>query len=606
MKNNLIITILLDIIIICISWYLAYLLRFNFHIPFVHKEFLNISITFVVINQIIIFQLLKFYKSTWKYFSINDLLSLLGACAISSLIMIPLLIVVDINYYLPRSIIIINFILLVFFISSTRLLFRIFFENKQKLVKDKNAKRVLIIGTDSRSINISNELTKLTQWRVLGLFDLEKKLENKYIYGFKIFIKFSDVLTLVNTKKLEYLILASTDISNLNKNKLFNFCNKNKLKILSLPNIDNIFNDELDFKKIRTIEIEDILGRDEVNLKSPFVKNLLFNKTIFISGAGGSIGSEITKQVFKCKPKHIICFDLSEFSLYKLEQKYINSKKIKMSYFVGDIKNSSRLSFIFRKFSPSIVFHAAAYKHVPLLEKDNIVEALTNNVFGTFSLANISIKYNVYKFIHISTDKAVKPSNIMGASKKLAELICQSLHKKNKTFFSIVRFGNVLGSSGSVIPKFKEQIENGGPITVTHPEITRFFMSIPEAAKLVLHASSLSKGGDIFILDMGKPIKISDLAKDMINLSTNNPSKIKIKYTGLRPGEKLYEELLEENEKSLPTSNSKITIAKTPEVSKMLSKDIINWIKKVESMNDKQIKLQIKKWVKNYSDDYSL
>ena len=316
------------------------------------------------------------------------------------------------------------------------------------------------------------------------------------------------------------------------------------LELLTIPNFEDLSSGRLSVSQIKQVDVEDLLGRESVNLDNSGLKNLIQNDIVMISGAGGSIGSELTRQVLKFKPKIILCVDISEASLYQLEQSLLKSSSTNILFIVADIKNEKRIKDLFERFKPSIVFHAAAYKHVPLMETENVSEVLMNNSKGTHDLAKVCILYKVKKFILVSTDKAINPTNVMGASKRLAEIFCQNLQGNTLTEFVIVRFGNVLGSSGSVIPLFKKQIEKGGPVTVTHPEITRYFMSIPEASQLVLQAGMMGKGGDIFVLEMGKPIKILDLAKDMISLSGLHKDEIEINFIGLRQGEKLYEELL--------------------------------------------------------------
>ncbi len=343
------------------------------------------------------------------------------------------------------------------------------------------------------------------------------------------------------------------------------------------------------------------MRRDKVDLDNAGLKNLIQNKTIVISGAGGSIGSELCRQIISFNPKRLICLDISEIALYKIEQEFVNLNFSRGIYLVADIKNRDRLNEVFHQFKPEIIFHAAAYKHVPLMETHNVSEAIINNAIGTYHLAQIAKEFKVKKFILISTDKAVNPTNVMGASKHLAEIICRGLQLKSSTDFVITRFGNVLGSSGSVIPKFREQIASGGPLTVTHPKITRYFMSIPEAAQLVIQASLMGKGGQIYVLDMGEPIKIVDLAKDMIKLSGFDEDDIKIKFTGLRPGEKLYEELLSDTEVILPTNHPKLKIAAPENVTEKLVKDLIKWVLSTTTKPEVQIKKELKHWVKGYS-----
>jgi FlaA1/EpsC-like NDP-sugar epimerase len=330
--------------------------------------------------------------------------------------------------------------------------------------------------------------------------------------------------------------------------------------------------------------------------------NLIGNQVILVTGAGGSIGSELCRQIVKFNPKIVMCFDISEAALHQLEQDLdISSANINLIYLVGDVKNKKRIDNILSIYKPSLVFHAAAYKHVPLMEDHNVIEAFNNNVLGTYVLAKACQEAHVNKFIFISTDKAVNPTNVMGASKRMAEMICQGLQEKKGTKFLTVRFGNVLGSSGSVIPKFRDQIKAGGPITVTHPDVTRYFMSIPEASQLVMQAGLIGMGGEIFVLEMGEPIKIVDLAKDMIRLSGLQKDEIKIEFIGLRPGEKLYEELLADSEHTLPTPYDKLRIAQARNFNSNLLAQLISWINTIENYDEDRIKEELVSWVSDYS-----
>jgi FlaA1/EpsC-like NDP-sugar epimerase len=376
------------------------------------------------------------------------------------------------------------------------------------------------------------------------------------------------------------------------------------LEALIVPAIDDLISGRLNVSQIRRVDVEDLLGRDAVELDNSGLQHLIKDHMVLVSGAGGSIGSELCRQIIKFKPNHLICLDISEYALYQLEQE-LNSLElsIKIIYVVGDIKHAARLDKLFAQYKPKLVFHAAAYKHVPLMENNNVAEAFNNNVIGTYTLGQACKKSKVEKFIFISTDKAVNPTNVMGATKRLAEMVCQGLQETKGTRFVTVRFGNVLGSSGSVIPKFREQIKLGGPVTVTHPEIIRYFMSIPEAAQLVMQAGLMGNGGEIFVLDMGEPIRILDLAKDMIKLSGFSEDEIKIEFSGLRPGEKLYEELLAHDERTLATPHAKLRIASAKSVNKMWVNALLKWISTIFDKNEAVIKEELKTWVKEYQGD---
>ena len=417
---------------------------------------------------------------------------------------------------------------------------------------------------------------------------------------------FVENLSIIHKKKnIDSAIIAMPSADYKDRRFALQLANSLGIEVLTIPGIDDLMSGRFNVSQVRRVDVEDLLGRDKIKLNNSGLNKLLNKKVVLVSGAGGSIGNELCRQLIKFKPKTIVCLDISEYALYSLEQSLTNEKiKSKLIYIVADIKNEERINKIIKRFSPASVFHAAAYKHVPLMEKENVSEALLNNSLGTYVLANICQKLKVKKFVLISTDKAINPTNVMGASKRLAEIFCKKLQNKNGTQFITVRFGNVLGSSGSVIPLFKEQIENGGPITVTDPRITRYFMAIPEAAQLVLQASMIGDGGDIFVLEMGKPIRILDLAKDMISLSGLQEDEIDIKFTGLRLGEKLYEELLADNEKTKPTSHTKIRIANTINQNEKISiVNLIEWIKSTKNLNEKLIKKELSRWVTEYQSD---
>jgi FlaA1/EpsC-like NDP-sugar epimerase len=405
-----------------------------------------------------------------------------------------------------------------------------------------------------------------------------------------------------NFYKASHIIIASSAIDHQERRNILEKANQIGLQVLTIPAIDDLISGRFSVSQIRRVDVEDLLGRDPVNIDTLGLNKLIANKTVLVSGAGGSIGSELCRQIIKFNPKYIVCLDISEYALYNLEQEFSSQKLlVKFIYLVGDVKHSLRLDKIFTKHRPALVFHAAAYKHVPLMEIGNVSEAFNNNVLGTYHLAKASIKAKVEKFVLISTDKAVNPANVMGATKRLAEMICQGLQGNKGTQFVVVRFGNVLGSSGSVIPKFRQQINTGGPVTVTHPDITRYFMSIPEAAQLVMQAGLLGKGREIFVLDMGQPVRILDLAKDMIKLSGLSEDEIKIVFSGLRPGEKLYEELLAEEEKTLPTPHKKLRIAHSERVDKKWLNDLLIWIGSIPEKDEILVKKELKSWVKGFN-----
>jgi FlaA1/EpsC-like NDP-sugar epimerase len=501
---------------------------------------------------------------------------------------------------IPRSVLVIFPLLLILIMGGSRFFYRTIKEQQLYGLKASLGEPVLIIGSNQTAIMLAKELDLSKEWRVVGILDNDKSTHGREIAGIRVIGFVKELSKLKEKFGIQKVIIASVEFNHNDRKELIEIALTLGVEVLTIPFMSDLVSGRLNISQIRRIEVEDLLGRDKVELDSSGLRNLIKNKNVLISGAGGSIGSELCRQIIKFKPKTLICLDISEIGLYKIEQEFLNLKFLNNIYLVADVKNKERLTEIFNQFNPEIVFHAAAYKHVPLMETYNVSEVLINNVIGTYHLAQISKDFQVKKFILVSTDKSVNPTNVMGASKHLAEIICRGLQLKSKTDFVITRFGNVLGSSGSVIPKFRDQIASGGPVTVTHPDMTRYFMSIPEAAQLVIQASLMGKGGQIFVLDMGEHIKIIDLAKDMIRLSGFDENDIKIKFTGLRPGEKLYEELLSDSEAIMPTTHPKLKIASSKEISDKNVKDLIKWVFSVTSKTEVQIKKELQRWVKGY------
>ena len=601
-NNRNIIVFTHDLIAIASSWISAFLIRFNFEIPEAHFISMISNLWLVLIVQGIIFLIFRVHRASWRYSSISDVRTITIAILFSSLVLAGYFTFYFENQpVIPRSIILVNPLLLLLIMIGSRIIYRALREYREygsPLIKPKNA---IIIGTSKEGIDLAKVLSRNPNWHVVGLLGSDISLKGREVSGIKVLGAIELLPKLFKKLNIETAIIAMPSSNYEERRIALSIIKDLDLQLLTIPNFEDLSSGRLSISQIRQVDVEDLLGRDSVNLDNSGLKKLIQNDVVMISGAGGSIGSELTRQALKFKPKIIFCIDISEASLYQLEQSILGLTKTKIIFVVADIKNEKRMKALFDRYIPSVVFHAAAYKHVPLMETENVSEVLINNAKGTFLLGKICKLFNVKKFVLVSTDKAINPTNVMGASKRLAEILCQSLQSKSGTEFIIVRFGNVLGSSGSVIPLFKRQIEMGGPVTVTHREITRYFMSIPEASQLVLQAGMMGLGGEIFVLEMGKPIKILDLAKDMISLSGLHKDEIKIKFTGLRPGEKLFEELLADHELTKSTNHKKIRIAVTSKSEeKFLNKAIIKWINQSPGMNEIKIKKELKRWVKDY------
>ena len=556
----------IDIFICVCSVVLAYLLRFNFDLP--EKDLITLPkvIVYVVGIRAISFIVAKTYTGIIHYTSTDDatrivIVSIIGTVIFILTDLISFYLINKVNF-IPFSIIIIDFITTTLALVGFRILVKIMYMEMKNPSKEKT--NVLIYGAGESGVIAKRSLDRDagTKYKVLGFIDDDPKksgmkIEDIPIYG-------ADKLDkLLDSNTIEHLIISIQNIKASKKQEIIEKCLAYNTKVLSVPPVSRWINGELSFKQIKKINIEDLLEREEIKLDEKKIRQDILGKTVMVTGAAGSIGSELVRQIAKFSPAKVILIDQAESPLYHLELELMEKyRSVNAEIIVGDVTNKVRMRKIMEAFRPQMVFHAAAYKHVPMME-NNPAEAVHTNVEGTKIIADLSVEFAVQKFVMVSTDKAVNPTNVMGASKRIAELYTQSLNQKNITRFITTRFGNVLGSNGSVIPLFREQIEKGGPITITDAEVTRFFMTIPEACQLVLEAGAFGNGGEIFIFDMGKSVKILDLAKKMIKLSRLELGKdIQISYTGLRPGEKLYEELLNDTENTIPTHNPKIMIAK--------------------------------------------
>jgi FlaA1/EpsC-like NDP-sugar epimerase len=462
---------------------------------------------------------------------------------------------------------------------------------------------ILIIGAGDTGYHLSKELRKNEKWYPIGFVDDSQSKQGAEINGVKVLGKIEELPHLSERLGFKHAAIAMPSAPHQQRKRALDICTDAQVQALIVPSFDDLMHGRIAVSHLRQVELDDLLGRDPVVLDEAGLHQLLADKAVLVTGAGGSIGSELCRQIAQFQPKCLLLFDSSEFALYNIEQQMIQTHPtLNKVFLAGDVRDTARLNEIFSKWHPEVVFHAAAYKHVPLMEHANAWQAVRTNVYGTWCVTNTAKKYGVEKFVLISTDKAVNPTNVMGATKRLAEMVCQGQQSASGTRFITVRFGNVLGSNGSVIPKFREQISKGGPVTVTHPEITRYFMSIPEAAQLVLQAGLMGQGKEIFVLEMGAPVKIVNLAKELIHLSGFSEADIQIKFTGLRPGEKLYEELLADNENTLPTPHEKLRVAKCRELDDGQLNEILEWISnKASYPSDTQVRSDLHRWVPEYT-----
>lgn len=595
----------IDLTIVLITFCTSYFVRFNFTLDFDFTQFL-FQIPIVLFFAAVSFLFIGSFKSVIRHTGFTDVVNLFKSVSLMSMLSVLFVLLnreleVIKGFTIPLSILIMHTLLSFVLLSSSRLLFKMVYNHlKCKYI---SSKRVLIYGAGDSGIVTYNALISNVREKfdVIAFIDDNSRKNGKSINGILILSKNKIDQDYIDTHRIDEIIVTS---ENINKDSLISLVNL-QVKITKVPPIENWINGELNVKQIKQVQIEDLLGRAPIKIDNPNLINEFRGETVLITGAAGSIGSELVKQLSGFDVKQLILVDQAESGLYDIQQDLIRDGKHHFKAIVADIRDGLRIDGIFQEYKPTMVFHAAAYKHVPLME-NSPYEAIKINVNGTKLLADTSSRYNVKKFVFISTDKAVNPTSVMGATKRMAEMYISCLQKESKTKFITTRFGNVLGSNGSVIPLFKKQIENGGPLTLTHKEITRYFMTIPEAAQLVLEAGTMGKGGEIFIFDMGESVKIYDLAKNMIKLSgLSFPEDIDIKITGLRPGEKLYEELLANGENTLSTYHRKIMISKTRELDYASVKQDIEALCITNRFQSNNIVMKMKRLIPEYKSNNS-
>ena len=604
--NNKILLLLVDILLIQIASFLSIYIRFDFQFNEIPKYFIEGIASYVLINTIctlIIFWFMRLYHSVWHYAGSTEVVYVIGACGASAIVQCVGMNILGI--FVPRSYPVFFFAFLSCFILCVRFFFRIIqiVKNQHRRLGKKKAENVLIVGAGEATAILLREFqnSQFLNQNIMCLVDDNPNKVGKSMRGVLIEGNRYDIPKLVNKHKITTIIVSIPSAKAKTISEILEICKETSCQIKVLPGLYQMVQGEVSVSKLRDVEIEDLLGREPIRIQNDDVMSCVENKTILITGGGGSIGSELCRQIAAHKPKQLIIFDIYENNAYDIQQELRKKyPELDLIVLIGSVRNTHRINSVMETYRPDIVYHAAAHKHVPLME-DSPNESIKNNVFGTYKTACAADKYGVKRFILISTDKAVNPTNIMGASKRLCEMIIQTLNNRSNTEFVAVRFGNVLGSNGSVIPLFKKQIQSGGPVTVTHPDIIRYFMTIPEAVSLVLQAGANANGGEIFVLDMGEPVKIVDLAYNMIKLSGYIPDEdIKIEFTGLRPGEKLYEELLMSEEGLQDTENKLIHIGKPIEFDE---EEFLKNLKELEKMaknDDVRIREKVMEMVPTY------
>jgi FlaA1/EpsC-like NDP-sugar epimerase len=593
---------LFDLFAVGAAWLVAYVIRFNGSVPVDFRDGALHSLVWVLPVYGAMFRIFGLYRGMWVFASLPDLMRISKSVVTGAVIAMVVSVMVQPVPIVPRSVLVVSPLLLFLAMGGSRALYRATKEFYLYGGLVGQGKPVVVLGAGSAGASLARELSRSSEWRLVGLLDDDVAKHGREIYGYKVLGAISELPQLAESLKTEYAIIAIPSASVEAQRRVATLCVRAGVRAMVLPALTSLTEGQAFLSRVRQIDLEDLLGRDPVKIDTPHVEALLRNRVVMVTGAGGSIGSELCRQILRFEPAQLIAFDLSEYAMYKLtEELHDRYPGLPVVPVIGDAKDSLLLDQVLSRHAPHIVFHAAAYKHVPLMEEQNAWQAVRNNVLGTYRVARAAIRHEVKHFVLISTDKAVNPTNVMGASKRLAEMACQALQQtSSRTQFETVRFGNVLGSAGSVIPKFQQQIAKGGPVTVTHPEITRFFMTIPEASQLVLQASSMGRGGEIFILDMGEPVKIVDLARDLIRLYGFSEEHIRIVFTGLRPGEKLYEELLADDETTTRTAHSKLRIAQARGVPDNLLDELLPWLMQHRVPADDEVRRDLRRWVPEY------
>ena len=598
-----------DVAMLAISWVVTFLLfSASFHVlsPLDGKSGIGILLAIAIPVQACVSIVFGMYQGLWRYASLPDVQRIVASVFAGS---IAVALTVATGGWLGElgfAQFFVQTLLLIVLMSGSRIAYRSWQEWRQYGKTGDMGTPVLVLGAGDAAVSLIKELARSSDWRVMGLLDDDNKKRHRLLHGERVLGAIEELPKFARNLKVKHAVIAMPSVAYSVRRRVVEICNKARVQVLTIPKFNSValapaISGKTLPPKIRRVAVEDLMKRETVILDDAGLHDLITDKVIMVTGAGGSIGSELCRQIATYQPSMLVLFEQSEFAMYQIEQTLRDAfENLPIASVIGDIRNVRRVNQAMHQYSPSLVFHAAAYKHVPMMEESNAWEAVQNNALGTLIVAKSAIEYGVKKFVLISTDKAVNPTNVMGATKRLSEMICQALQQSGSTRFEMVRFGNVLGSAGSVIPRFQEQIDRGGPVTVTHPDMVRYFMSIPEAAQLVLQAGTMGLGGEVFVLDMGEPVKIVDLANDMIRLSEPTDTEIKVVFTGLRPGEKLFEELLLDDEHTRPTPHPKLRVAKAREVASGFLESLTGWLNQDRMPDDSEVRRDLKRWVPEY------
>jgi FlaA1/EpsC-like NDP-sugar epimerase len=595
-----------DVVASAVAWMAAFWLRFNLEVPPEYLKTALFTLPWVVAVNALLFWRLGLYRGLWRYASLPDLQKILGAVFIAALAAPALFLLAAPVPAVPRSVFLIAPLLLIGAMSGSRLLYRAWKEERLLgIVRHPEANPVIVLGAGASASMLLRDLASSSQWRVVALLDDDARKLGGTIHDVKVLGPFAHAGEIARRMGVTQAIIAMPGATHAARKRALDLCQAAGLRVMTVPAYSDIVSGKVSVSQLRDVELDDLLGRDPVRLDDAQMSGFLKGKTVLVTGAGGSIGSELCRQIARFAPARIVLLENSEYALYSIEQEFCDRHPgIEIAAVIADARDEARVKEVFGRHAPQVVFHAAAYKHVPLMENDNALQAVANNALSTIVTARAAQAAGTETYVLVSTDKAVNPTNVMGASKRLSEMLCQALLPRASTRFVIVRFGNVLGSTGSVIPRFREQIARGGPVSVTHRDMERYFMSIPEAAQLVLQAAQLGKGGEIFVLDMGEPVKIAELARQMIRLSGFGEQDIRIEFSGLRPGEKMFEEVLVDGETTLPTPHPKLRIARARAPhNEGLPEEVLAWLSAAASSGaaPEAVRARLKAWIPEYA-----
>jgi FlaA1/EpsC-like NDP-sugar epimerase len=593
-----------DLLLALGAWVLAYLVRFNFDLAVVEEYFVPTAILSFAVVQIVVLAVAGTYSRLWRYTGLQDLRLLIVGVALGALVVLAMVAISPRSFFAPRSTLLAQPVFFLMLIAGVRVIWRMMRENTAQKQTLEYGEPVIVIGAGDAGAALLREFDRSHRWRAVALLDDDPHKRGTVVNGVRVEGTLDEFATAALRFRTHKIVIAIPSMAREQRVALARRLSEQGAEVYALPSRDALQRGAVADDAIRRVRPEDLLRRDAISLDPSILGQGIAGKVVLVTGAGGSIGSELCRQIADLRPELLVMLELNEFALYEIDEElHAAWGALSRASVIGDVRDENRVQEVMTRYRPEVVFHAAAYKHVPLMEQVNAFEALRNNALGTFVIASAAVRCGVGRLVVVSTDKAVNPTNVMGATKRLAEMLVQEVTAGHEIKVSIVRFGNVLGSAGSVIPKFVEQIQRGGPVTVTHPEITRYFMSIPEAAQLVVLSSSIGRGGEIFVLDMGAPVRIVELARDLIHLMGKTERDIDIVYTGLRPGEKLFEELLFDTETTVSTEHRRLRIARVRPPSAGARSAFSEWVRERPLRSDFEVRQFLRRMVPEYTPD---